>query len=226
MRFCMPFIAYIITHKGAIFDSCFTPFRDNVIIKSMKKLIPVILIVIVIFGIWNYLDKINQPASPTLTDKERKQALSKILKREAVLATNKNANGSINYSSRYISFSYPAAADVHKVDILPPLLENFQFGIRSPQVKISILVAETQSPNNLSEYPAVTLRQSQKDIYKQTTKVIDGNSGLEFIKKTDMVEKSSFFLHKGLVYSIVATGFDMRDTDDLYTKTFSSMKFN
>ncbi len=191
----------------------------------MKKIALAIVLSLIVGGVWYYLDRVNQPSDPSISDTQRKKALSKLLNREAVLNTKKSSDKWIEYKDPNIGFSYPEIADIHVDDKKPPLLESFQYGIREPHVNMSIQVVDGQGSNNISEYPAVNLRQNQKNIYKSGPKILDGKNGIEFIKIADGVEKSSFFLYKGKIYSFVTTGFDLKDTDKLYQRTLSSISF-
>lgn len=191
----------------------------------MKKIVLAIVLFLIVGGIWYYLDRVNQPSELSISDTQRKKALSKLLNREAVLNTKKSSNKWIEYRDNNIGFSYPEIADIHADDKKPPLLESFQYGIREPHVNMSIQVVDGKGSNDISEYPAVTLRQNQKDIYKSDPKTLDGKTGIEFIKIADGVEKSSFFIYKGKIYSVVATGFDLKDTDKLYQRTLTSLIF-
>jgi hypothetical protein len=174
---------------------------------------------------------LNRSADP-LTQSEKQQALSKILGRPVVLKEKKVATGDILYKGKYISFLYPAAAEITtpKVNGIPVSssdLENFYFSVGdSSHINATITITQASSAEtSIVDDPAVRLRQLQKDLYKQTEVTVDGQRGLEFEKNDQVVEKIAFFFVNNKIYTLAVDGSDRKSMMDLYNKIIPSLKF-
>jgi hypothetical protein len=69
------------------------------------------------------------------------------------------------------------------------------------------------------------LRQSQKDIYKQTEVTVDNQNGLAFEKISGGIEKTAFFFVNNKIYTFAVSGSDQQNVTQLYNKIILSLKF-
>jgi hypothetical protein len=171
-------------------------------------------------------------SSNSMTEKQKEQALANILGRPAVLQNKKVPAGDIQYHGKYMAFLYPAAGEVTvpKVNGIPipsHNLEDFYFGLgNNPRIDVTTTVAQASSvETGIADDPSVRLRQSQKDIYKQTVVTADNQYGLAFEKVNDGIEETAFFFVNNKIYTFSVSGSDQHNVTDLYNKIILSLKF-
>jgi hypothetical protein len=199
----------------------------------MRKIILFVAsIAIVLLSITAYFI-LNSPARE-LTSKEKEKALTQIVGRKLNLTGKDIPTGNLLHKGKYASFSYPAAAKIYRQMLNGKeaentgALESFMFDLESPKVYVVTEVIKAPSTTvNLSDYPSVSLRQTQKDQYSQViVQVSDGTSGLGFNKTGDTgFEKTMFFLVKGKIYSFSITSVDRQVEEGIAGKILSTLKF-
>ena len=174
---------------------------------------------------------LNRPAK-SLTESEKQQALTKILGRQVVLNEKKVLVGDILYKGKYISFLYPAAAEINTpqingIPIESKNLEDFYFSVgENSRIYATITVSQASPVEaGITDDPGVRLRQSQKDTYKQTEVIADGQHGLSFETGDQVIEKIAFFFINNRIYTFSVSGSDRKNTIDLYNKILLSVKF-
>jgi hypothetical protein len=198
---------------------------------SFKRIFGLILLVIIIIVFVAAFIILNRSATP-LTEAEKQQALTKILGRPVVLNEKKVPIGDILYKGKYISFLYPAAAEINTpqingIPIESKNLEDFYFSVgEDPRIYATITVSQASPVEaSITDDPGVRLRQSQKDIYKQTEVTVDGQHGLSFETGDQVIEKIAFFFINNRIYTFSVSGSDRKSMTDLYNKIILSLKF-
>jgi hypothetical protein len=174
---------------------------------------------------------LNRSANP-MTEKQKVQVLTNILGRPVVLQEKKVPTGDIVYQGKYFLFLYPAAAEkfvpsANGIPIPSKDLEDFYFSLgSSPRIDVITSVTQASSAEtSIADDPSVRLRQSQKDIYKQTEVTADNQNGLAFEKISGGIEKTAFFFVNNKIYSFAVSGSDQQNVADLYNKIILSVKF-
>ena len=202
--------------------------RFVMIILVKKKLliifsIVIVLTVAIVFFILNR-------STATLTQKEKEQALSKILDRPVNLTEKYIPTGDVTYKGKYMTFSYPASA-VKYVQMIngKPIksldLEDFSFDMDNPKIYIVTVVLSAPAASSVSDNSGVRMRQSDA-FYKQTKIFADGQNGLAFEKMADNnFEKTGFFLVRGRFYSFAIQSPDPKAVGNLFNRLILSLKF-
>lgn len=202
--------------------------RFVMIILVKKKIliifsIVIVLIVVVVFSILNR-------STATLSEKEKEQALSKILDRPVNLTEKYIPRGDVVYKGKYMTFSYPASAIkyvqmVNGKPIRSLALEDFSFDMDNPRMYIVTVVLPAPSVSSVLDNSGVHMRQSDAS-YKQTKITVDGKDGLIFEKLSDNnFEKIGFFLVKDKFYSFAIQSPDPKAAGDLFNRLILSLKF-
>ena len=199
----------------------------------MRKIILFIAsVTIVLISIAIYFI-LNNPARE-LTSQEREKALTQIVGRKLNLTGKDVPTGDLLHKGKYASFLYPAAAKIYRQMLNGKeaenkgALESFMFDLDSPKAYV---VAEViQAPSsivNLSDYPSVSIRQTQKDQYSEVAvQTLDGINGLGFKKTGDTgFEKTMFFLVNGKIYTFSITSVDLKTEEGVAGKILSTLKF-
>jgi hypothetical protein len=198
------------------------------ILLMKKKLlialsIAIMLIVAIVFFILNR-------STATLSEKEKEQALSKILDRPVVLKEKNIPTGDVAYKGKYMTFSYPASA-VKYVQMVngKPIksldLEDFSFDMDNPKMYIVTVVLPASAASSVSDNSGVRMRQSDAS-YKETKIAADGQNGLAFEKLADNnFEKIGFFLVGGKFYSFSIQSVDPKAAGDLFNRLILTLKF-
>lgn len=118
------------------------------------------------------------------------------------------------YNGKYASFSYPSDATIYKNNTPESVLESFSAGTVSPRVNLTVQAA---SGDSLDTYPAVALRRGDSS-YKEVSSFV-------FEKDSSGAEKSGFFEKDGKIYSIVVSGYQLSDVEEIYSKVVDSVRF-
>jgi len=203
--------------------------RFVIVVLLMKKKLLIIvsiviaLIIVVVFSILNR-------STATLSEKEKEQALSKILDRPVVLKEKYIPIGDVAYKGKYMTFLYPASAvkyvqTINGKPIKKSDMEYFNFDMDNPKMYIVIEVTQASFGSRIIDNSGVRMRQVDTS-YKQTKIVADGQNGLAFEKMADnSFEKTGFFLIGGKLYSFSIQSVDPKGAGDLFTKLILSLKF-
>lgn len=174
-----------------------------------------------VFFVWMNLNQ--EP--PPFTESEKKQALEEILGR-AVREKKIVPQGKNTYAGKFFSLSYSAYAKVDdKNNPNKKILEYFGFSSEEPKFKFVVLVKLEDESAVLEELSAVKARRQSK-LYQETPITIDGRKGALFVKTSDGVERSSFFLKDGKSYSFSITGTDVGELERVYGKIMESVTFS
>jgi hypothetical protein len=128
---------------------------------------------------------------------------------------------------------YPAAAEtvIPKLNGTPIPSQNLEdfylsFGSES-HIDVAVTVIQASSvETTISDYPGVRLRQSEKDVYKQTEVTADNQHGLSFEKNDQSIEKTAFFFINNKIYTFSVSGSDQKNVTELYNKIILSLKFH
>lgn len=166
------------------------------------------------------------PAVPPLTQEQKKQAFENILGRD-VRETKDIPRGEKTYKGRYFSLSYPAYAKVYErknpnITDNKNLLEFFLLDSENPRFKFVVMVSSGDGVATLEELSGVRSRKQNKQ-YIEMPLVVDGTTGILFIKTADGVERSSFFLIDGRSYSFAITGVDANALEEIYQQIMESV---
>ena len=198
---------------------------------SLSNIIFGTFLVLLVLGFIIAFFVLNRSAS-SLTESEKQQALTNILGRPVVLKEKSVPTGDIKYQGKYISFLYPAAGEIsipklNGTPILSRNLEDFYFSLgQDPRIDGTTTVAMASSvETRISDDPSVRLRQSQKDLYKQTEVTVDNQHGLSFEKNDQGIEKTAFFFVSNKIYTFSVSGSDQKKVTELYNKIIPSLKF-
>ena len=195
----------------------------------MKKIF--ILISTILFVIAVYFIFFNSPPK-SLSSQQRQKALSGILGRNPVLNVN-TATGDVLYKGKYMSFMYPAAANIYKRTVngrqvqYSGDLDYFSFDTQSPRLTlVSEVIQAPKSVLSVNDYPAVRLRQIESGTYHQSQLTADSQNGLAFDKGgSSGFEKTGFFYLNSKIYSFSVTGSDSKNVQDLFNKIMTTLKF-
>lgn len=187
-----------------------------------------LVLVIVGASIWYILDSLHSPGESVLSASQKNKALVSILGRSAHLVEEKTSTTWSVHKSQYIQFSYPTQAKIYSSDNAKAIkngdsLDTFTFALLDERVTGAVNVISF-SGTKLSEYPGVSLRLIQKDIYIPNTSATDSAQSVGFTKKDDKIEKTVFFFKNGNVVSIAVTGYNQTSVDALFTPLLDSLK--
>lgn len=196
----------------------------------MRKI--VIFIIILLLTLATVLLYIFLNYSPKeLTSEEKEEAIAKILGRKPNLTDN-SPKGDTIYNGKYITFSYPAAANERKQllngkEVPYTGLEQFIFKLESPKLTVYLEVINTPvNVASLNDYPSVKLRQLQSNLYKEEEAFIENTQGLAFEKRdTTNFEKTGYFSFNGKIYSFSVQGPDSKAVREMFGKLISTSKF-
>lgn len=167
------------------------------------------------------------PAVPPLSQEQKKQAFENILGRD-VRETKNIPQGEKVYKGKYFSLSYPAYAKIYErknpnITNNKNLLEFFRLDSENPKLKFVAMVSSGDGLARLEELSGVRSRKQNKQ-YIEMPLVVDGTTGILFIKAIDGVERSSFFLMDGKSYSFVITGVDANALEKIYQQIMKSLQ--
>lgn len=191
---------------------------------SRKLLIIAILIILIIIGTISWH---NYTSSARLSSSDKEKTIKKVLGRN-LRDEKPKVNKWITYRNSYFSIRYPSAADIF-TDQKPSAqnsyaLTLFSFDMDDPRATFTsgVYLVDYNSP--LEEIPAVRLRRSQNNTYRESEIVVSGIRGLFFEKEIEGVEKTIFLLKNNNLYSFSLTGSRAgNDMDDLFDKIISSI---
>lgn len=183
----------------------------------------VIAVILVVGGLigWYALDHVND--SKVLSAEEKKQALTQILGREPILTATQEDTSWVHYKGNLISLSYPKAAVVYPQVTKKPGYEQFSFGLQQEHILAVIQVQNDIHVSSLADVPAVQVRSS--DSYEEQPISVHGIVGKGFLKVSDGVERTAFFLQNGTLYSIAVSGSDQKTVEDVFSRFLQSIVF-
>lgn len=166
---------------------------------------------------------LSQPSGHEFTDEEKEKKLEEILGRDVRL-TNTTPKGNIVYDGKKITFEYPAKAEIYEYRETSTIkessaLDDFSFDMRDPRIIFNLKVTPTHL-TNLSDYPAVRLRE-QRGEYLKAESTMDMADGIYFFKE-DEPEISAFYLYEGNIYAISITGSSYDHVKSLFDSVLSS----
>ncbi len=197
----------------------------------MKKWISVIILLIIIVIVGILFSVLSQPSKEKLSKDFKEQAITKLLGRKAKLDVAPEKTGNVEYKGKYISFSYPAKAEIYTIKdpgfaSSSALLENFSFDIRSPRLIFNMAILKNNGKaKSVDDNPGVKLRQNAPFTYKETLVTIDGVYGKVYARRDEEPEKTGFFLHNDMMYSLSVTGTVFEDVQSLFDSLVKSITF-
>src|ERR1035437_418268 len=155
--------------------------RFVIVILLMKKIFLIVLLIVIALIVLISFFILNR-STATLSEKEKEQALSKILDRPVNLREKYIPSGDVTYKGKYMTFRYPASAvkyvqTINGKPIEKSDLEYFNFDMDNPRIYIVIEVNKAPLGSSISDNSSVRMRQIDKS-YKQTKLVADGQNGL------------------------------------------------
>jgi hypothetical protein len=196
----------------------------------MKKKIVLLIIVLLIF-VGAYFAFLVAPRS--LSDQEKEKELAKILGRKPNLNGKPIRQGDVLHQGKYMSFYYPAQSVVYHQLVNGQAVEDkgalefFEFDMEEPRLlAVTEVIVGSSSIQGVSDYPSVRLRQSQPEIYKQSSLKANSQSGLEFdTKNSTGYERSAFFYVNGRLYSFSIQSANVSKLAEIFNKIMLTLKF-
>jgi len=177
--------------------------------RLMKFILVTLLVIIVGIGIAVLL---LSPQNTSLTAQEKKQALAKLLGRSPILSEKVRNTSLVPYNGTYISLSYPVGAIKYpydeNVDKTNLVLENFQFRETEPRYHFVVQVKNRMDALSYDDIPSVSLRRSEKDLYKEGSLKTSQGTWITFIKTNEGFEKTAFLLQNGKQFNCSIIGSD------------------
>jgi uncharacterized protein YpmB len=198
---------------------------------SLKRIILILFIIIIVavFGIVFVI--LNRP-SRSLTGAEKQQALENILGRKVNTAIVQPVEGNNLFQGKYVSFMYPKAAkEFIALENGKPVkfndLGNFSFDIKDTNSHFfsQVLIFSGQS---LTDYPGIRLRQSEPDVYTQSTIISsEKQTGLAFTNYDMQLghQVTGFFLVNGKIFTFSVQGPDEKAIKSLFDQVIPTVKF-
>ena len=196
----------------------------------MKKWIIVIIFLLLLVGAGVGFYLISQPPKESLTKDFKEQAITKLLGRKAQLDVVEEKKGNTSYKGKYISFEYPAKAEIYTIKdpgfaSSSALLEDFSFDIRSPRLIFNMAVLKSIA-NSVDDNPGVKFRQNANGTYIEQIVTIDGHQGKVYARSGEEPEETGFFLVDGRMYSLSITGTDFTEIKNLFDSLLKSVHFS
>jgi len=172
------------------------------------------------------LDSLHNPGKSVLSASQKNKILVGILGRSPHLTETQTPTTWNVHTSRYISFSYPSWAKVYTADNAKAIkngdsLDVLAFALLDERV--TGVVNVVSFAGSLSEYPGVSLRLQQKDIYIPIA-TLSGLDTIGFSKQDDKSEKTLFIVKNGKIISVAVTGYSQDSVDKLFTPLVASLK--
>src|ERR1035437_5692027 len=128
--------------------------RFVIVILLMKKIFLIVLLIVIALIVLISFFILNR-STATLSEKEKEQALSKILDRPVNLREKYIPSGDVTYKGKYMTFRYPASA-VKYVQMIngKPIksldLEDFSFDMDNPKIYIVTVVLSAPAASSVS----------------------------------------------------------------------------
>jgi len=199
----------------------------------MRKVILLIFTIFIVLGVVFAFFILNRPAKE-LTQAEKEKVLTQIVGRKLNLTGNDIPTGDITYKGKYSSFIYPAAGKIYHQIVNGKeakdggALDYFSFDLNDPSVNVvTEVISAPASAISVSDYPAVSLRKTQHNAYKEVViQTNTGVGGIGFNKQDETgFEKTGFFLINGKIYSFSVKSADEKLLNEVFGKLISSLKF-
>jgi hypothetical protein len=198
-------------------------------VKKVLKISGILLLICLISYVgWLYY----QTKNLKLDDKEKATAVKNLLGHDARIDVAV-PEGDQPYSNQYYSISYPKAAKEYHRDptYKPSSLELSYFSFQESSPRLFFVISVLDHPGmTLTDFPSVSVRQKETDIYTSEPITVGGQKGIVFAKVTPDEssdrEKSAFFAKDGHIYSFALSGGNMDDINSLFNSIISSLKFN
>jgi hypothetical protein len=171
----------------------------------MKKVVAGLAVAGLVAGgikFWQYA------AAPPVS-RSKQEDLQQVLGGRAPRNPTAVPTGEIRYAGKYMSFEYPAKAQVYP---LPPagegILERVDLEIKNPRLTV-VAVVMPGTQRSLDEVSGVRMRKNKADIYAEE------QTGV--FAKRDGKEKTAFVLSGGRLYTFSITGDDARELAKLWS---------
>lgn len=196
----------------------------------MKKRILLIVLTLIILSGAVVFYILSLPPKDKLTEEFKKKALTDLLGRQVNL-TDDTPKGDTEFDGKYISFKYPAKAVIYtfrenSTSSSSGALEDFSFDIKEPKLVFNLRVSSNNTNiSDVSDFPAVRLRESRLYEYKKSDFLIGKSRGVAYAKDGQEGEKSGFILNGNEIYSFSVTGSNTDAVSDLFDSVVSSSKF-
>lgn len=193
---------------------------------SIKKILPVLVLLIAALSFVFYLKKAY---SPPISQKEKDEKLAQILGRSPILSEKEAVQGNTVYDGKYMGFSYPARAKIYNYRDKEYVnskenLESFSFDIENPRIVFTAQVLQNSSNIALlADIPGVRLRENRAD-YKKEEIVKGDNKSVVFTNEANP-EKTAFLIVNKRVYSFAVTGNNFEEVQNVFTTVWESLKF-
>lgn len=168
-----------------------------------------------------------------LTEKERQEAIDKVVGGKANLNGPEVKTGSGIYKGKHAEFSYPASAEIYDYKDpnsvnSDPESESFSFDIKSPRLVFNYNASATREVK-LEDISAVKFRNDPANGYANSEEKVDGVIGVSFKKDRSgeyMAEKTLFVLNNGNLITISITGSSLEEVENLFDSIKQTLKFN
>jgi hypothetical protein len=197
----------------------------------MRKLLLLLGIIFVVLISIAVIFILNSPARE-LTQQEKEKALTQIVGRKLNLTGKDLPQGDVAHKGKYSLFMYPQAAKIYHQMVNGKevsdqgALEYFAFDLEDPKIYVvTEVIPASSSIINLSDYPAVRLRQTDSQYTQNLLKTSVGTQGLGFDKIEDnSFEKTAFFLVNNRIYSFSVISVDKKAGIQIFDKIISTLK--
>ena len=196
--------------------------------KIFKRVLLILIGLIILGGASFYVWEANKPRN--LDAQEESQALKTILGR-SVRDGKDIKTGNVNYQGKYMSFSYPAQAQIYTLDASQSAdavnrVEYFSFDLYQPRLVFNAFVAKnTTGLKKLDELSGVIFRRSGS--YKERRVAVGDVTGLVFSKDDPSDgEETAFFLSGGFIYTLSATGGALDNIGPVFDGIITSLTLN
>lgn len=139
--------------------------------------------------------------------------------------SSKDAVQSVKLVGTYFSFEYPSdwRLNRHEQAAPPRYLERAQVTIGEPHPYRFVMAVETPT-GPLEEIPAIQAR--RRDLngqYDETTRTVDGQRVVEFIRRDGGFERTLFWIQRGRLYTVSLTSTIKTDGDAVFNQYVSSI---
>lgn len=193
--------------------------------KVVYIFVPVVSIGLIILAvIYWFSDK-----EPRLTSQQKQTAMERLLGRQPILSTNHHQNDWIMHTSKYVSFSYPAMAQIYHDTVNPPdknSLETFMFESENPKYFFGVEVLQPNDVKTYNDIPGVLMKRNNGKVYSETSMKYHNLSIPLFTKQQDNdIEKTTYILLNNKEYTFSITSANP-DTMRIFDRVMGSVKIN
>jgi len=173
-------------------------------------------------GGWAFLRTLHQPTHSELSEKMKRDTLTKVLGRELKLTEPLQNNSVTSYNGTYFTLQYPETAQLYKPPTSSPALkEMLSFTLPLSHILVSVQVKDGTEVQTLSEMSDVAVR-LRSETYQKVTSPSTEYPSMSFLKTNEGVEESFFALYHKREYSLAVSGSSQEKVHTLFLELFQS----